>query len=352
MKQAILLSFCWLMRETGNQSIRIARIAVPADDQSNSSTVLTNTSAIIVQMRAVPYNDADCNSDWPTVVSALSLKILQAFASTSSTRRDLFVLQTLGSPDAEIIANEAQHLLGSLRSKDVITYQEFLTALPQAINLLPPGGPPVALTNQQAASVGRLLAALSSCLSVLGAKAVTSGRRITFSTVQPDARSAQSLIDAFQRLAVATMRGRGAGEQFSPATGDAGAWLTVKRMSLDTGAELSRGSVPFYYLCNISDPTPGGGGGCSRYDESAVLVLPSAVRNALITQYVPLQPGACFDIAVTAFALSPFRFAGAGTDTYGPSIRLTFLRALNATDNRLDPTLSVMGLTNPLMQAS
>ena len=145
------------------------------------------------------------------------------------------------------------------------------------------------------------------------------------------------------------MIGRGPGETFPPATGDAGAWLTVSRVSLD--ALATQGPITVNYLCNVSDPAAGGGGGCSHYDSSAALVIPSDAGKSLIQKY-KMQKGTYADVAVIAFASNPFAFAGTSQATYGPSVRVMFLRALDIDASGTgDLTLAVSGLSGTLIQA-
>ena len=230
----------------------------------------------------------------------------------------------------------------------VTTPATFITAVSNAANLLPVDGPPLILNDAQAAGVGRLLAALAALQSSLGAAAAASG---TAMTGVPGTASQQAIDGALQRLAIAAMRGRGADEVVMLAGGTGtGAWSSVHRLSLDkllsTGAELP-------YLCNISDPTPGGGGGCAQYDRSVVVVLPPAVATAINKTY-HLSAGALVDVAVTAFPGSPLAFIGAAGTTFGPAVRLTFLAALNASQAApSDPTMTIKALTgSALIQAS
>lgn len=287
-----------------------------------------------MQIRAIPTDISQCNTDWEAILSASRLQLLLALSSGSSLRRDNQIVTSLA--DAEKINSDAGQQLGSLAAIDKMSNAEFDLALNHAVSLFKPDGLIVSLNELQAEAVSRLLTTLVAAQAALGAKSSAAGQV----AAGPSPRSAQQLVDTFQLLAVAAMRGRGPTESISIAT-NANVWWTARRVSLD-GSELDSGSLILKNTCNSSSST----GPCSNFEDFAFSVsIPSIIRESIKAQYKDQAPNT-IDIVVTVFAPNLFAFSGSST-TYGPSIRITIMRALDRYDPSA-PAFTVSGLSTPI----
>jgi hypothetical protein len=294
----------------------------------------------VMQIRAIPSPSqySDCNTDWEAILSATRLQLLLALSPVSSSRRDGMSTSVLGNP--QDIATKAGQQLGSLPELVKMKSDLFALALTNAVSLFKPVGLTVALDESQAAAVGRLLNALVAAQAALGTKSSASDQ----AAMGPNAQTAQQLIDTFQLLAVAAMRGRGPNETYFSASkgADASTWMTAKRVSLE-GTDLDSGSVVLKNTCNSSIAEQ-----CSEFNDFAfVVTIPSEIRDSIAAQLKDQAPKTV-DIVVTAFSSNLFAFFVSST-TYGPSIRFMMLRALNTQESApSDIAITVSAISQPI----